>query len=192
MSYLKSAPSNLSNCKISRKNKMLNFGPKMPYLGIFWARIFTKLLWDLKSVPFSLSNFKIFWTSKNVKIRDQKCHFGVFLTKNALFGYFWLRILKKLLWDLKSAPLTLPNCKISWNNKMPKFGTKSALFGYLPARILKNYCHIWNQHPGISVIASFCEETKIPRFGTKSALFGYFPARILKKLLSYLKSAPWN
>ena len=75
---------------------------------------------------------------------------------------------------------------------MPKFGTKSALFGYFPARILKNYCHICNQHLGISVIASFCEETKIPRFGTKSALFGYFPARILKKLLSYLKSAPWN
>ena len=36
-SYLKSAPSNLSNCKISQKKtqKCLNLEPKMPYLGIF-------------------------------------------------------------------------------------------------------------------------------------------------------------
>ena len=42
LSYLKSAPSNLSNCKISRKiqnfekrQKCLSLGPKMPYLNIF-------------------------------------------------------------------------------------------------------------------------------------------------------------
>ena len=36
LSYFKSAPSNLSNGKISQKNqKCLNLGPKMPYLGIF-------------------------------------------------------------------------------------------------------------------------------------------------------------
>ena len=35
LSYLKSAPSNLSNCKISRKNKMLKFGTKNVYLRIF-------------------------------------------------------------------------------------------------------------------------------------------------------------
>ena len=35
-SYLKSAPSNLCNCKILQKNKKcLNFGPKLPDLGIF-------------------------------------------------------------------------------------------------------------------------------------------------------------
>ena len=34
--YLKSAPSNLSNYKISRKKqKCLNLGPKMPFWGIF-------------------------------------------------------------------------------------------------------------------------------------------------------------
>ena len=32
---LTSAPSNLSNCKISQKTKMLRLGPKMRYLGIF-------------------------------------------------------------------------------------------------------------------------------------------------------------
>ena len=32
----KSAPSNLSNCKIlQKKQKCLNLGPKVPYLGIF-------------------------------------------------------------------------------------------------------------------------------------------------------------
>ena len=36
LSYLKSAPSNLSSCKISqKKQKCLNLEPKMPYLGIF-------------------------------------------------------------------------------------------------------------------------------------------------------------
>ena len=37
LSYLKSAFSNLSNCNISQKKKQkcLNFGSKMPYLGIF-------------------------------------------------------------------------------------------------------------------------------------------------------------
>ena len=36
LSYLKSAPSNLSNCKTLRKNKKcLNLGPKEPYLDIF-------------------------------------------------------------------------------------------------------------------------------------------------------------
>ena len=36
LSYLKSAPSDLSNWKISWKNKKsLTLGPKMPYVGIF-------------------------------------------------------------------------------------------------------------------------------------------------------------
>ena len=36
LSYLKSAPSNWSNCKTLRKNKKcLNLGPKKPYLDIF-------------------------------------------------------------------------------------------------------------------------------------------------------------
>ena len=60
-----------------------------------------------------------------------------FGSKNALFGYFWARILKKLLSDLKSAPLNLSKCKICEKIKMPKFGSKNALFGYFWARTLK-------------------------------------------------------
>ena len=36
-----------------------------------------------------------------------------FATRNALFGYFWVRILKKLLSYLKSAPSNLSNCETS-------------------------------------------------------------------------------
>ena len=39
-SYLKSAPSNLSNDKIFRKRKMRKSGPKKAVFGYFWARIF--------------------------------------------------------------------------------------------------------------------------------------------------------
>ena len=47
-----------------------------------------------------------------------------FWTKNASCGYFWDRILKKLLSYLKSAPSDLSNCKILRKKKMPKFGQK--------------------------------------------------------------------
>ena len=84
LSYLKSAPSNVSICKISqKKQRCLNLGPKMPYLGIF----------------------------------DQKCLIWVFLTKNALFGYFWDIIFKILLSYLKSAPSNFSNCKNLWKKK---------------------------------------------------------------------------
>ena len=37
--YFKSAPSNLSNCKILPKEKTLGLGQKLPYLGIFGQEI---------------------------------------------------------------------------------------------------------------------------------------------------------
>ena len=54
----------------------------------------------------------------------------IFGTKNALSGYSWLRILKKLLSDLKSAPRIGLLAKLHKQTKMPKFRTKNALFGY--------------------------------------------------------------
>ena len=36
---MKSAPSNLSSCKISWKRNCLKCLPKMPYLGIFWIEL---------------------------------------------------------------------------------------------------------------------------------------------------------
>ena len=39
-SYLKSAPSNLSHCKILQKSKNSNFRTKNALFGYFWARVF--------------------------------------------------------------------------------------------------------------------------------------------------------
>ena len=109
--------------------------------------------------------------------------FWKFVTKNALFGWYWARSLKKLLWDLKSAPLNMSSCKILWRNKNSYFETKNNIFGYFWPRMpyfdisgqefWKNYCEIWNQHPSICLIAKYFEIMEMPKFATKSALFGY-------------------
>ena len=59
LSYLKSAPSNLSNCKILRKNKMPKFGEKNALSVHFWARIFKIFLSYLKSAPSNLSKMSL-------------------------------------------------------------------------------------------------------------------------------------
>ena len=51
------------------------------------------------------------------KFGTKKCQIWVFLTKNALFGYFWATIEKKLLSYLKSAPSNLSIYKNSRKNK---------------------------------------------------------------------------
>ena len=51
LSYLKSAPSKLFICKITRKTKISKFGTKKALFGYLWARISKKLLSYLKSAP---------------------------------------------------------------------------------------------------------------------------------------------
>ena len=58
-----------------------------------------------------------------------------FGTKNAFFGYFWARILKKLLYYRKSEPLNCLIAKFPGKAKIPTFGTKNALFGYFWTKI---------------------------------------------------------
>ena len=53
-----------------------------------------------------------------------------FRTKNALFGYFWARILKFFFSYLKSATLNLPKCNFCEEAKMLKFWTKNAILRY--------------------------------------------------------------
>ena len=56
MSYLKSAPSNLSNWKNFVKEKKLSkFGTENALFGYFWAGILKKVLTYLKSTPSQLS-----------------------------------------------------------------------------------------------------------------------------------------
>ena len=98
----------------AKKQKCRNLGPKLPYLGIFWARI--------------LENYCHIW-NQDLRIcligkSGEETKILKFGAKNTLFGYFWpkmpyLNIFglelknKKLLSYLKSAPSNLPICKIS-------------------------------------------------------------------------------
>ena len=112
-----------------------------------------------------------------------------------LFGVSWARILKKLLWYLKSVPSLLSNCKVlQEKQKCLNLGPRILyfIFGYFWAKILKCYCDIWNQHPWICLNAKFREKIKMPNFVTKNALLRSFWARKFKKLLSYLKPATSN
>ena len=53
-----------------------------------------------------------------------------FGTKNALFRYFWDRILKNCCHILNQHPQICLLVKSWEKTKMPKFGTKNALFGF--------------------------------------------------------------
>ena len=108
LSYLKSAPSNLPNCRFCRtaklpkfceKTKMSKFGTKMRDLGIFGTE-FSK-------------NYCHIWNQHLRIWLVEKQKMSKFGTKSALFGYFWTRILKILLSYLKSASSNL----FSWKTK---------------------------------------------------------------------------
>ena len=81
-----------------------------------------------------------------------------FGTKNALFGYFWARILKSYCRIWNQHPEICIFAKFCEKVKMPKFGTKNALLGNSWARTLKNYSRIWNQHPQICLFVKFREQ----------------------------------
>ena len=108
-----------------KKQKCLNLGPKMPYLGIFGQGFDKKKLSYFKSVPSNLSNWKISWNNKNAWFWGQK----------SLMWVIWASILSKLLSYLKSTSSNLPNCKICWKTTMAKFGTKNTLFRYFWAGV---------------------------------------------------------
>ena len=125
MPYLKSAPSNLSICKISRK-KCLNFESKMPYLG-FSGKNFKKLLSNLKSALSNLSTCKI----------SRKKQMSKFGTKNALLWYFWARIWKNYchIWNQHLWIILIT--KFRKRASIPKFQTKKWLIWVLLGYNLK-------------------------------------------------------
>ena len=65
-----------------------------------------------------------------------------FGTKNALFGYFWARILKNYRHICNQHPQICLIARFCEKTKKSKLETKNSLFGYFWARILKNYYHI--------------------------------------------------
>ena len=99
---MKSAPSNLSNCKTLRK-KCLNLGPKMSYLGIlgleFWKTI---VIFEISTFEFvKLQNF----------VKKQKClnlgpkmpFLGIFY-QECLICVFLGKNFQKAIVNLKSGP----------------------------------------------------------------------------------------
>ena len=135
MSYLKWAPSNLSNWKILwKKTKMPKFGTKNALFGYFWATI--------------LKNYCLIWSqhprnglfAKFCEIMKM----AKFVTRNTFLGYFWARTFKKLLLYLKSAPSNLSICKISRKKNNVLIWLQKYLIWVFWVRILKKYCHIWN------------------------------------------------
>ena len=104
-----------------------------------------------------------------------------FETKDALFGYFWGRILKNYCHISNQHPQIFLIAKFYQENKCSNLRPKYALFKYFWCRIIKNYIHISNQHSQICLIVIFCKkQPKMRKSETKDALFGYFWARFLK------------
>ena len=141
---------------------------------VFWGWSLKAILSCLKSTPFNLCSYQISWRSENVKIWDQKYHFCVYFTQHDLHRHFWVRILKTLLSDLKSAPWKLSNWKnlakkIKYKNalnlgpKMPFLGIFNQNMAYLfmlGLEFLKYCCQIWNHHLGFCQIEELCEKQK--------------------------------
>ena len=105
-----------------KKQKCLKLGPKMTYFGIFDQKsiiwVFLRKNFKNAIVIFEISTPK-FASFRNFK-NKQKClnfapkmPYWVFLTKNTVFRYLWIRIKKKLLSYLKSAPSNLSTSKFS-------------------------------------------------------------------------------
>ena len=78
----------------AKKQKSLNFRTN---IGYFWTRVLENYrhIWD-QHLRLRLIG-KFCGEIKMPKIGTQKCHFGVFLTYNALFGCFWARVFKKTI-----------------------------------------------------------------------------------------------
>ena len=182
MSHFKSAPSSLSNCKISRKKqKCPSFGPKGQFRGIFDQRC---LIWVLLGnnfkkaiIIFEVSTLKFVYLQNFTK--KQNC---LNLGPKCLIHVFYLEFKKKYCYIWNYQPRIYLIAKFPEKIKMPKFGTKMPDLDIFGLEFQNCYCHIWNQHLWICLIAKFCEETKIPKFGTKNTLFGYFWTRVLKTI----------
>ena len=84
LSYLTSAPSNLSICKILRKNNFVYIWDKKCLIWAFSGQCFKKIMSYLKSAPLNLSNSKLFQEKKSLNLALKIPYF--------IFRYFWARI----------------------------------------------------------------------------------------------------
>ena len=173
MSYLKSAPSNLSNSKILWKEwKCRNIGPKLPYFELFGLECKKELLPDLKSASSNLSDIKSLWSKwKNINL-------GPKMPELSLFGLEFKDNI--VIFEIGIVEFSLTT-KVFEEIKMLDFWTKKLHFGISRLQILKNYCHILSHRPQFSQIGKFFQRMKTLKYGSKNSLFGYFCVRFLKK-----------
>ena len=104
-----------------------------------------------------------------------------FRTKNALFGYFWAKILKHYCHIWNQHPQICQIAKFREKTKMPKFGIKNALFGYFWARILENYCVIYEISTlNFVKLQNFAKKQKCLNLGRNKTYFSIFLPRTRK------------
>ena len=138
LSYLKSAPSNLSKCKFRQKTKISKFETKNVWFGYFWTGNLENYcqIWKPDLRICLIAKFGAY--TKMLKLGTKKRLIWVFFIKTAVLGYFGARIILKNfchIWNQHPWICLIEKyCEI---RKMSKFETKSALFGSFWARILK-------------------------------------------------------
>ena len=117
-------------CLIAKYREIMKtpkIGIKSALFGYFWARILKNYchIWN-QHLRISLIA-KFFEETKMFKIGTNSALFWYFWPKVPYFGYFWERILKKLLSYLKWLPSNLSICKISRKNKNAKIWDQKCL-----------------------------------------------------------------
>ena len=153
-----------------KKQKGLNYRPKMPYLSIFDQKscLWEIFGWNLKT-KFCLIRNQHLWICLIAKF-CRKSRMFKFGSKNVLFQYFppkivYFGIFGEEFWRnyCQISNQHLQIClfvKFHKKTTMPKFETKKTWFMYFCAGIWEQYSHIWNQHPPICLIAKLCEKNK--------------------------------
>ena len=173
--YLKSAPSNLSNCQALWKMKMRNFGTKNT---LFWY------------IAAGLSKqYLLIWNQHSPICQTMKLCKGIkmskFGIKNTLFEYFEAGIWKEicLIW--------VQHLRLCLIGKFQET-TTCLIWEFLSWNLKKQCSHSSNKHPWYFILKNVCEKMKMPKFGTKksaptnSHFICVFLGWNLKTILSYL------
>ena len=163
LSYLKSTPSNLSDCKGWCKIKFLKFGTK-----------------NVRFLYFCIGIWKYYCHVSNQRPRIclvakfcSKIKILKFGTKNDFILVFLGWNLKKLLSCLISANSNLPDCKFR-KTTMSKFETKNVWFEYFWVRILKTIVIFEISTFKLVKLQNFVKKQKCLNLGQKLPYLGIF------------------
>ena len=81
------------------------------------------------------------------------------MTKLALFGYFWVKILTNYCHISNQHPQICQTAKFHKKSKLPKLLTKNAVIGYLWGKVFKNIV-IFEIRPSILSNGRILQKTK--------------------------------